>query len=475
MSINSSDILLEMGSTQKGIEVILGSPWVKGKKVANMSKDGQFSHIQSIISNRDDVKEPFYILDYGKVVSLMDKWTTSLPNIKPYYAVKCNPDTALLAGIAALGGNFDCASKAEIQAILALGVSADRIIFANPCKAEAHIKYAAAVGVNLTTFDSVDEVEKMRKWHPKCNLLLRLKSPNTDENAKCPLGGKYGALPEEVMPLLQAAQRAEMAVTGISFHVGSAATHSRAYRSTIEAAKETFNMATRLGMPRMHILNIGGGFTSGTYFDDAAITIKSAIKTFFSDESNLKLMGEPGRYFAETPFTLAANIIGTRIRGDLREYWLNDGIYGSMNCILFDYANLTALPLACTSNRANPTCKGTNTYKSQVFGPTCDALDTIFTDYQLPELQRDDWLVFPNMGAYTTSAGSSFNGFSTSDIVTYLAYSTPIHEGINGTTPLNEGIIATAALNEALIATTVLNEGMNGTIALAPTNAVFAQ
>jgi ornithine decarboxylase len=58
-----------------------------------------------------------------------------------------------------------------------------------------------------------------------------------------------------------------------------------------------------------------------------------------------------------------------------------------------------------------------------VFGPTCDALDTVLTVHQLPELQVDDWLVFPNMGAYTAAAGSSFNGFNTAAILTYLSYS----------------------------------------------------
>ncbi|KAF6149093.1 hypothetical protein GIB67_018671, partial [Kingdonia uniflora] len=174
---------------------------------------------------------------------------------------KCNPDPALVITISALGGNFDCASKGEIEVVLALGVSTDRIVFANPCKLEAHIKYADKVGVNLTTFDSIDEVEKMIKWHPKCALLLRLKAG--DENARCSLEDKYGAFPEEVIPLLQAAHKAKLVVAGISFHVEIGARDSGVYKSVMEATKETLNTATRLRMPRMHILNFGGGFTSG--------------------------------------------------------------------------------------------------------------------------------------------------------------------------------------------------------------------
>ena len=81
-----------------------------------------------------------------------------------------------------------------------LGVSPERIIFANPCKAESHIKNAASVGVNFSTFDSREEVEKIRKYHPKCGLLIYLK-PHVDSGSRCQLGSKYGALPEEVASL----------------------------------------------------------------------------------------------------------------------------------------------------------------------------------------------------------------------------------------------------------------------------------
>lgn len=413
-----------MGSSPKNLQAIMGAPGVRGKKVTALSRAGLIDFMQSIVFNKQDFREPFYVLDLGAVAGLVDRWTRALPMVRPYYAVKCNPDPAFLGTMAALGSGFDCASRAEIESVLALGVSPDRIVFANPCKAESHIRYGASVGVNLTTFDSKDEIDKIRKWHPKCALLIRIKAPD-DGGARCPLGPKYGALPEEVAPLLQAAQSAGLAVAGVSFHIGSGATNSRAYQRAIAAAKTAFETATRLGMPRMRVLNIGGGFTADPQFNEAASAVKAALKSYFGNEPGLTVMAEPGRFFAESAFTLATNIIGKRVRGELREYWINDGIYGSMNCILYDHATVTCTPLACTSNRANPTCKGARTYSSTVFGPTCDALDTVLTGHQLPELQVNDWLVFPNMGAYTAAAGSNFNGFSTSAILTYLAYSNP--------------------------------------------------
>jgi hypothetical protein len=46
-----------------------------------------------------------------------------------------------------------------------------------------------------------------------------------------------------------------------------------------------------------------------------------------------------------------------------------------------------------------------------IFGPTCDGFDVILEKYTMPELDEDDWLLWRNMGAYTSAAGSTFNGF----------------------------------------------------------------
>lgn len=128
-------------------------------------------------------------MDLGVIVELFKNWNHSFKNVRPYYAVKCNPDPAFLGTMAALGSDFDYASLGEIEAVLALGVTADRIIYANPCKPESRIKLAAEVGVNLTTFDSIHELPKIKKHHPKCSLLLRLKAPD-DSGVRRPLGSK---------------------------------------------------------------------------------------------------------------------------------------------------------------------------------------------------------------------------------------------------------------------------------------------
>ncbi|XP_021282818.1 ornithine decarboxylase-like [Herrania umbratica] len=409
---------------------MVGPAIVTEKRVAatSPSKDELIAFIQSVILNeQQEEMGPFYVLDLGVVRSLLDTWTFNLPMVQPFYAVKCNPDPAFLKEMAALGTGFDCASRAEIQTILSLGVSPDRIVFANTCKPESHVKYAAKVGVNLTTFDSVCELEKIKKWHPKCALLMRIKVPETS-GAAFLFGSKFGALPEEIVPLLQAAQAAELKVVGVSFHIGSRAINYHAFEEAILAAKTTFETAAQLGLPKMHILNIGGGFTSGPKFTEAASAVKVALKKYFptGPTTGLKLMAEPGRFFANEPFTLATSILGKRIRNEIKEYWINDGMSGSMNYLKYDHDDVICTPLANFGNNDVITCKGLETSDSTVFGPTCDPADTVLEVYPLPDLQVNDWLVFHNMGAYTSSRGNDFNGFKTSAIPTYLANSDKI-------------------------------------------------
>lgn len=80
--------------------------------------------------------------------------------------MKCNDNLTVLEVLAALGTGFDCASKSEINKVLSLGVDSDRIIFANPAKPTSHIRHAAAMGVNVMTFDNEVELYKVKSLFP---------------------------------------------------------------------------------------------------------------------------------------------------------------------------------------------------------------------------------------------------------------------------------------------------------------------
>jgi len=121
---------------------------------------------KKVYSDELENEEAFYIIDLGIVLKKYQEWVHHLPRVKPYYAIKCNPNTAIIKTLASLGVNFDCASKQEIQQILGSGVSASRIIYANPTKMKSHLAYARSSGVDLMTFDNADELRKIADCYP---------------------------------------------------------------------------------------------------------------------------------------------------------------------------------------------------------------------------------------------------------------------------------------------------------------------
>jgi ornithine decarboxylase len=105
-------------------------------------------------------------------------------------------------------------------------------------------------------------------------------------------------------------------------------------------------------------------------------------------------------------------VIGTRTsqpagQEEQHEYWISDGLYGSMNCLLYDHAVLSAHPLVSQPEALSQ--------PSTVFGPTCDGLDVVLKDYPLPKLGYGDFIVFEKLGAYSFAGVSDFNGMGLDD------------------------------------------------------------
>ena len=101
----------------------------------------------------------------------------------------------------------------------------------------------------------------------------------------------------------------------------------------------------------MDLLDIGGGFPGYSQpeinFNDITSTINSSINKLFPEGMGVRIIAEPGRYYAASAYTLAANVIAKRqVKPRLTEektqfmYYINDGVYGSFNCILYDHADI---------------------------------------------------------------------------------------------------------------------------------------
>jgi diaminopimelate decarboxylase len=264
------------------------------------------------------------------------------------------------------------------------------------------------------TFDNMYELLKIINYNPDAKLIIRIKVD--DSFSVCRFNSKFGADIENVEPLMKLAKSIGLDIVGVSFHVGSGCKNVQAYSMAIEKCKEVFKIAEQNGY-HLKILDLGGGFPgtddSVIKFEDIAKTINESLDKYFSEEEfpedyGLQIIAEPGRYFASASHTLVLNVIAKNkfIDKETKEityaYTLNDGVYGSFNCIVFDHAK----PIIKPFNERNG-----KVYNCIVYGPTCDSMDTISKDSKLPDLAIGESVYIENSGAYTTAAASNFNGF----------------------------------------------------------------
>lgn len=385
--------------------------------------DGQVN-VPAIVKEMTETmsnEEPFYVMDIGEIVRKHQNWIEKMPRVVPHYAVKCNDNEVVCSTLAALGASFDCASKGEISKILALGVGPERIIFANPMKPSSHLRYANSNNVKTMTFDSDTELHKIKKLCPDAKLVLRIRCEA--EKAQCPLGKKFGCDPVEEAPrLIKIVRSMNMDLVGISFHVGSGCADFPIYYKAISYARDLFDYAATFGY-ELNLLDIGGGFPGdfGTSIDEVSLIVNTALDQFFPDKS-VRVISEPGRYYASAAFTLVTCVQSKRVclnaktgAIDRMMYYLNDGVYASFNCILYDHQQPKPKLIGQQDGKQ---------YDSTIWGPTCDALDQLIETIRLPELQIDDWVVFENMGAYTIPVASPFNGFPLPKIYCYISKDT---------------------------------------------------
>jgi len=390
-------------TSMANIEINAAYPFAMEKRVAN-------AIAMRRSANAEDAEKPFYILDLEPVVSRFLAWKTALPCVEPHYAVKCNPNPVLLKTLYALGAGFDCASSDEMDRVMAMGVPADRIIFANPCKMATQIDHARQLGVVRMTFDNEDELLKVAQHFPEAELVLRIATD--DSHSQCRFSTKFGAPMEDVPSILETAARLNLNIVGVSYHVGSGCGDPKSHAVAATDALTVFHLGKRYGF-QMSLLDIGGGFLGednpSPSVNDIAINLLPVLAQF---PAGTRFIAEPGRYFATACHTLVANIQSRRVvkdrQGNISRclYYINDGVYGGFNCIFFDHKHpLPRIMLgpALDEERAIVPCT--------VFGPTCDSLDCVCKDVLMPVLGVGDWLFFTDMGAYTTAASTHFNGF----------------------------------------------------------------
>ena len=249
-------------------------------------------------------------------------------------------------------------------------------------------------------------------YYTESKILIRIKTD--DSKSKCKFNVKFGLDLDQVKPLLELSKILGLNIVGVSFHVGSGCQDANVYNSALIDTKKVFEIGNDLNI-NMDIIDIGGGFPgvndSNISFENIASILNNSIEELFKENlDNIKFIAEPGRYFVTSSYTLVCSIINKKEYIENGEqkyiYYISDGLYGTFSGIMFDYAKLELLPF----NERNE-----KRYTSIVFGPTCDSLDIVSKECQLPSLAIGESIIIKNIGAYSIASGTEFNGFPKPD------------------------------------------------------------
>lgn len=351
-------------------------------------------------------EEPLHCLRPAAIAGAARAFLAGFPG-RTLYAVKCNPEPAVLRALWAGGlRHFDCASIGEVRLVRSMFDDA-AIHFMHPVKPRGAIREAwQRHAVRDFVLDSAAELAKVLEetagGEGALGLVVRLALPKG--GAVYDLSGKFGAAPAEAVALLRAA-RPHAARLGVSFHVGSQCLEPAAYARAIALAGAVIREA---GVA-VDILDVGGGYPVA-YPDVVppplgAFTGAIAAAVAAEGLAHLELWAEPGRALVAGGTSVVVQVQARR--GET--LFVNDGVYGTLSdagvpgwrfpARLVRHSEAAPVPFA-------------------FFGPTCDSADHMKGPFLLPaDVREGDWIELGQLGAYGASLRTAFNGFDRAGIV----------------------------------------------------------
>ncbi len=350
---------------------------------------------------------PFMVLDLSEVEYQYKSLQAALPGVKLFYALKALSHPELIKRLKSLGSHFDLATIGEVDLVESLGIKGDQCLHSHPIKKDKEIKRALEFGCNRMVIDNMEELKKFIPYAGQVELVIRVSFRS--KQAVVDLSRKFGCALEELPVLVDFAKQHGIDVVGLSFHVGSQSlspmTQANAVRASVAAMKVMQGVNWKF-------LDIGGSFPVAYHEDvlpieDFCAPVMEALSEL---PEGIEVFAEPGRYISGPSMIEVVSIVGKATRGAKTWYYLDDGVYGGFSGQMFDHAIYPLAPL----KPFDPTGAF---YSSVLAGPTCDSIDVIAEDIELPEMFIGDILVGKKMGAYTIASATEFNYYPKPKVV----------------------------------------------------------
>ncbi len=365
---------------------------------------------EKIIAFSKTKETPFLIVLPDRIRQKFENFRAGFPGAKIYYAVKANPDIEVLCLLRDLGSYFDIASVYELNRVLEIGVSPDRVSFGNTIKKARHVREAYEKGVRLFASDSEADIRNLAKEAPGSRVFFRILMDAITSDADWPLSRKFGCQSRMLTDLVLLAADLGLDPYGVSFHVGSQQREISAWDAAIAHVSGLFDW---LAEEHIHLkaMNMGGGFPADYLAKTNPLAVYAEeINRYLSSHFGDAIPGiylEPGRGLVGEAGILVSEIIliSKKSKPDLKRWVYTD--VGIFNGLMETLGEAIKYPVY--------TEKSGECGDVILAGPTCDSMDIMYEHfkYQLPlSLEIGDRIYWLSTGAYTASYSSvEFNGF----------------------------------------------------------------
>lgn len=326
------------------------------------------------------------------------------------YAVKANPNLAVLATLARLGAGADTVSEGEIRRALAAGIPAARIVFSGVGKQGGEIAFALEAGIAEINVESEPEmrlVAQVAKGMGRPARIAFRVNPDiaAGGHAKIATGGadnKFGVSFSEAERLYaEAAGDPWLRPVGLTCHIGSQITALGPMEAAFRRMRDLVERLRARGL-EVRRLDLGGGL-GVPYFNQPeppSPADYAAMVARVMAGLDIGLAFEPGRVIAANAGILLARVLHIHERPEGRRFVvldaaMNDLIRPAMYDAYHDLRPVRPRPGA--------------TAVADVVGPVCETGDTFTRDRELPPLEAGDLVAFMSAGAYGASMSSEYN------------------------------------------------------------------
>ena len=324
------------------------------------------------------------------------------------FAVKSNPNLAVLRVLARQGYGADVVSRGEMDRALAAGMKPEDIVFSGVGKTQAEMAAALDAGIGQFNIESEEEGYELallaRRQGRTARCALRV-NPDVDARTheKISTGkseNKFGVPIDQAADLFCAlAQENALDLRGVAMHIGSQLADLEPLETAFGKMGSLIAEIRRRGGSVTHA-DLGGGvgvpYKEGERFPSPAEY--GAMVARVTRDWNVRLMFEPGRIIAGNAGVLLTRVI--RIKRGL-----------SLPFVVVDAAmnDLARPALYGAWHDIEPVCPRGGSMDAHVVGPICETGDTFASNRRLGRLENGDLAIFRTAGAYGATMASSYN------------------------------------------------------------------